>query len=207
MEKSDGRFKKGERRSPGTEFKPGQHWRPKREHWERDWLENEYVTKGRSAQEIADTQGITGAAVYHWLKKHGIPRRTTSEVRKAKHWGAIGEANPMFGRTGALSGRWRGGISPERQRVYSSMEWAQCVEDVWARDGCRCQRCRTPGKRGRGMNVHHLKSFEQCTDTEKCSPDMVLLLCSKCHGWVHSKNNTARDFFIVEGGATNGNAE
>ena len=35
-----------------------------------------------------------------------------------KHWGAVGAANPMFGRTGALNPRYVDGSSPERQRGY-----------------------------------------------------------------------------------------
>ena len=36
-------IKKGERRGESTEFKKGQHWRPHKPYWEKDWLEKEYI--------------------------------------------------------------------------------------------------------------------------------------------------------------------
>jgi hypothetical protein len=99
-------------------FKPGQHWRPHGKHRERDWLHREYVEKGRSTGEIAAELGFTDAAVIFWLRKHGIPRRSVSDARALKHWGASGEANPMFGKVGAANGRYVDGSSPERQRMY-----------------------------------------------------------------------------------------
>ena len=36
-----GRFVKGVRSSPNTEFKKGQHWREPKPYWEKEWLYNE----------------------------------------------------------------------------------------------------------------------------------------------------------------------
>ena len=130
MRNANGTFVKGERASPGTEFKPGQHWRPRKPHWDRDWLHREYIDNERSSSEIADEVGCKPNNIHFWLKKHGIPRRSVSEARKLKHWGAEGEANPMYGRNGSDHPNWKGGITPERQRVYSSREWADAVRTV-----------------------------------------------------------------------------
>jgi len=182
-------------------FKPGQHWRKPREHWQRDWLEHEYVVKGRSAAEIADQQGITENAIFYWLDKLGIPRRTISEARQVKSWGLSGSDNGMHGKRGAVCPNWRGGITPARQSCYSHTDWATLIEVVWSRDGGRCQRCRCTAASRRRMHIHHLIPFEQCSDAQRIDAEVCLLLCSKCHGWVHSKQNAGRDFFM-EGGAT-----
>lgn len=80
-DENNGRFRKGEHRSPGTEFKKGQHWRPRKPHWHRDWLVTEYLAKQRSTGDIAREVGCTDANILFWLKKHGIVRRSVSQAR------------------------------------------------------------------------------------------------------------------------------
>lgn len=70
-----GQFVKGQRASPATEFKPGQHWRERKSHWDRDWLVREYLDRARSTGEIAIEIGTTDENVIYWLRKHGIKRR------------------------------------------------------------------------------------------------------------------------------------
>src|SRR5438046_8609182 len=100
----EGRFIKGLCYSPNTIIKKGQHhWRPKKPHWDYDWMYNEYINLQKSTGDIAKQIGTIGANVIYWLKKHNIPRRSMSEVRKAKKWGLYGEKNGMFGRVEILS--------------------------------------------------------------------------------------------------------
>jgi transposase-like protein len=87
----DTRIKKGQHLSPSTEFKKGQHWRPDSPHRHKDFLVREYVVKKRSASEIAEQFGINPPAIYFWLRRHGIERRTVSQARSIKHWGQSGE--------------------------------------------------------------------------------------------------------------------
>jgi len=186
---SDGRFKKGERRSPATEFKPGQHWRKPQAFREREWLQREYVEKGRSTGEIAAEFGVRDASIIFWLKRHGIPRRTVSQARALKHWGLSREANGMYGRTGPDNANWKGGITPERQAAYSSLQWADAVDTVWERDGGKCQRCGAMPKR---PHIHHIIKFE--VEETRFDPANLVTLCPKCHGFVHSKANVHGEF-------------
>jgi hypothetical protein len=112
MRDSNGRFVKGEHASVATEFKPGQHWRERKPHWDAEWLREHYIDKALSAQEIALLCGVTGAAIIYHLKKNGIERRSTSEARLVKHWGASGEDNPMYGRTGEANQIYKDGSRP-----------------------------------------------------------------------------------------------
>lgn len=190
MKRQNGRFVKGERYSPTTEFKPGQHWRPPADFRKKEWLELEYVEKKRSSEDIARQFSVTPGAILFWLKKHGIARRNTKEVRKNKKWAtATGENNPMFGRTGDKNPRWLGGVTPERQALYSSEEWAKAVSDVYKRDNATCQKCFVKGKK---LHVHHIVSF--ANKALRAEVSNLVLLCVDCHRWVHSRKNTKKDF-------------
>jgi ribosomal protein S14 len=179
----DGRFVKGEHRSPSTEFKEGQHWRHRKPHWDKEWLENEYVTNGRSAKDIADSEGCTENNILFWLRKHSIPCRSMSAIRKEKHWGASGENNPM----------WNGGTSSERQTFTNSLEWAWAIRKIYGRDNKTCQRCgRKQTKRFRKFHIHHRVSFRE--KDLRLNIDNLVLLCAKCHHWVHSNKNKNKDY-------------
>lgn len=175
LAKSDGRFKKGERRSPATEFKPGQHWRPPQAFRDREWLEAEYVAKGRSTGDIAAQFGVVDGAVIFWMQKHGIPRRSVSEARKLKHWGLIGEANPMYGKRGPASPTYIDGSAPERQTLYARSEWRQVVKAVYARDEYRCQRCASAHTRSRSLHAHHIKPWAGNPDLRSELSNLVTL--------------------------------
>lgn len=188
----DGRFHKGERRSPGTEFKPGQHWRPRAAHWDREWLVREYATKRRPANEIAEEIGCTENNILFWLAKHGIPRRMMTEIRAAKHWGLAGEANGMFGRRGTDTPNWKGGVTPERAACYSSPEWAVASLAVWRRDFGTCQRCGDKANDGAKMHIHHIVSFAVLELRTELTN--LVLLCVGCHPFIHSNANIEKKF-------------
>lgn len=88
---------------------------------------------------------------------------------------------------------WRGGITPERQAVYSSPEWKLVAKEVWIRDKRTCQRCGLVHKYGMpSFDIHHIVSFENKElRTEKTN---LILLCEKCHLWTHSKKNKKKRF-------------
>ena len=192
--KNSGQFVKGVRSSPATEFKKGQHWRKPKSHWSYYWLYNEYVIKGLSAGDIAVTQGCTENNIHYWLHKHSIPRRTISEARAIKHWGLVGEKNGMYGVTGKDNPNWKGGITPERQAIYTSEEWKAAIKSVWKRDEAICQRCGKSAsiKGGSKFHIHHIVSFE-IVDL-RVEPDNLVLVCRDCHHWIHSRENKNRDW-------------
>lgn len=192
MPKYDGRFKTGERRSIATEFKRGEHWRPPQAFREKGWLEREYLVNLRSAKEIAVQFSVHENAIFFWLAKHGIPRRSVAEARAIKHWGSPGEANGMFGKRGAEVPNWQGGISPERAACYSSIEWSKAVRVVWKRDCGTCQRCSAKANDEAKMHIHHIVGF--AVKELRAEPTNLVLLCIKCHHFVHSKRNKEREF-------------
>ena len=192
MRDKQGRFVKGHRASPSTEFQKGHHWRDVKPYWEKKWLEWQYADLGKSAKEIADEQGCGENNILFFLRKHQIRRRTMAQVRATKHWGAKGNANAMYGKTGAENPNWKGGVTPERQAFYCSHEWTSAVGIVWKRAKHRCQRCGRHSSPTGDFHIHHIVSF--AVPELRCEPTNLALLCPPCHWWVHSKANIEGDF-------------
>ena len=195
MPDAKGRIQKGEHLSPATEFKPGQHWRKRKPYWDREWLREKYEDKQRSAADIASEFGVTENAILFWLHKHSIPRRTMSGVRAIKHWGVTGEENPMYGRRGSDNPNWKGGITPDRQALYSSETWAQAVSFVWRRDMAGCRRCSMIQRRGQQYHIHHCVPFEHVE--YRTNANFLILVCKPCHSWIHSKKNTESEWLLT----------
>lgn len=166
----------------------GTHWREPKPHWERDWLIEMYVTRGRSTGEIAAEIGTTDANVIYWLKKHDIPRRSVAEARTLKHWGVCGEANPMHGKTGALNPNFIDGSSPERQRLYVQSKGREFLREVLKRDRYQCLRCGAAKTAARSLHVHHIRPWAGNPEL-RFDTDNVVTLCKLCHDWVHSRAN------------------
>jgi len=192
MRNDKGQFTKGGHFSPSTEFKKGEHWRPRKPYWNRDWLYKEYVENFRSAGEIANQFGITEAGILFWLRKHNIPRREMSVIRANKYWGLNGEDNGMFGKCGIDNPHWKGGVSAERQAFYSSAEWKSACSYVYKRDNAQCVRCGSKDN----LHIHHIVSF---ADTAlRSDVSNLVLLCVKCHRFVHSRKNINQEYIGKE---------
>jgi len=110
-----------------------------------------------------------------------------------------GSGNGMYGRKGAANPNWKGGISPERQRIQSSAEYQAFVRQVCERDGHRCRRCGEHSTQKRGMHVHHVKPWDEYPEL-RMEMSNAALLCRACHEWVHSSENTARLWLEDKGG-------
>ena len=181
-------------RNTKGQFLHGTHWRESQPFREKEWLDREYIELGRSTGDIAAQFGVTDAAIIHWLKKHGIPRRSVSEARKLKRWGAVGADNPMWNRRGELNPNWKGGVTPERQAFYQSQEWKDACIFVWKRDGAKCKRCGLHRDEQPDMpfHIHHIVSF--AVPDLRAANDNLVLLCKMCHQFVHSRKNENGDF-------------
>jgi len=190
----------------------------------KDWLIDQYITQGKDANQIGREVGRDGKSVWNWLSMYKIqtrPRghdtshlpkdgsvwvgRKHSEETKEKISAAAiadgrvpwGKGNEPYWRgvTGDKHPSFKGGLTPERQAVYSSREWVDAVKAVWARDNATCQGCgihhNTAETRGT-FHVHHIVSFqvkEMQTETSN-----LVLLCKDCHKFVHSKKNINKQF-------------
>ena len=187
-DKTTGRFLPGSQIGRKTRFKKGQHWRPRKPWWDRDWLHNEYVVKKQSAPEIAAKYNVTATAIIFWLAKYKIKRRSTSEVRKIKHWSLSGPQNGMFGRYDEANPNWAGGITPDRQRTYSRHQWKELVRSVRERDGHMCQVCYATGPK---LVTHRVLSWTKYP-AFRLSKFNIVTLCVECHKIMHSKQGVMK---------------
>jgi hypothetical protein len=184
----------GDVREKNGRFRKGVHaYRTPQPHWDRDWLVREYIDRHRSAADIAREVGCTENNILFWLKKHDIPRRSISAARAIKRWGAVGSANPMFGKTGHLNPRYVDGSAPERQRLYVRAIGRAFLKRIYERDGYQCVRCGAPKKGRRSLHVHHIKPWAGNPEL-RFDESNAITLCRRCHHWVHSKANVGREF-------------
>lgn len=106
----------------------------------------------------------------------------------------IGKPHYLKGKRGSETPNWKGGCTPERQKIYGSLKWKKRVVEVWSRDNATCQKCGMHKGTNRDVkfDIHHIKPFyskESRTDINN-----LILLCSPCHYWVHSNANTEKEF-------------
>lgn len=115
-------------------------------------------------------------------RRHSAETRARISViaRGPKPW-LRGERNGMAGRTGARNPNWRGGTSPERQRLYAGSAWRQLRRIVIARDEV-CVSCGSSTSR----HLHHVKPWATYPDL-RFDPENVVLLCRPCHHDIHRK--------------------
>lgn len=145
-----------------------------------DWLFEQYIELGKSASTIAQSVGATEDKILKYLRQFNIPRRNASEAHQGLQ---AGENNPA----------WKGGVTPERQRLYKTSEWKQLVKSIFKRDHYHCCRCDAPKTQGRILHAHHIKSWADYPEF-RSDPDNLITLCDGCHVWVHSLENTSREF-------------
>lgn len=134
-----------------------------------------------------------------WCFGKNLSEETKAKLSvKAKARGAIPfdpKVGPPFkGKRGAEIPSWKGGVTPERQAFYASSEWKDAVKKIWKRDNAACQKC---GKRNaKGMKhsfaIHHIESFS--IKEKRADVNNLVLLCTDCHQWVHSKKNKNKEF-------------
>lgn len=190
----------------------------------KEWLESEYLDNGKSADQIAAEIGRDPKRVWEWLRNYNIPTRPRGtdygQTFKKGHQLGVGrvhtdetrrkirEARLKDGRTPCyINGihwmkaynkkpaSYKGGITPERQAFYASQEWANAVKEVWKRDNAICQNC---GKHhneteNRGtFHIHHIVSFQ--IKELRAELSNLVLLCDKCHRWVHSRKNKEKKY-------------
>lgn len=192
----------------------------------KEWIENEYIVNGKSADQIALEIGRDPKRVWEWIRDYSIPTRprgtdygqtfkkgNESAFKGKKHsdktkktlseislkdgrvpWGKNNE--PYWkGKKGKNHPSYKGGLTPERQSFYSSLEWIEVVKKVWKRDNAICQKCKKHHNEAtnRGtFHIHHIISFQIKEFRAKLSN--LVLLCEECHRWVHSSKNIEKNF-------------
>ena len=187
----------------------------------KEWLYEHYVVKHLDTTQIAHIVNRNPKSVWNWLKDFNIQTRSrggftspncfmkgqvnlmqgkkhSAKTKKllsviAKQRPNMNLGNYMRGRIGINHHGWKGGLTPERQAFYSSMEWIESVKKVWKRDNAICQKCGAKhNSKLRGtFHIHHIVSF--MVREKRADVNNLILLCDKCHRWVHGKKNKNKE--------------
>jgi len=190
----------------------------------REWLVEQYISLGKSANDIARKVNRNSKRVWEWIVDYGIPTRPrghdtsrlpkdgsafrgkhhTQQVRDAQRLRRIRDGHVPYLKNGkhwlkepgAKHPNWKGGISPERQMFYASPEWKECVSKIWKRDDATCQRCKLDHRTIlRGTISFHIHHIDSfLIKDRRACEDNLLLLCYGCHKWVHSSKNINGEF-------------
>lgn len=163
-----------------------------------DWLRAEYEG-GKTFADIGAMCDADEDLVRSWARKFGIRIRTAYESRRlsGRTQAVSGPRHHWFGKTGSLSINWKGGCTPERAACYNSAEWKQSVKDVWNRENGQCQKCKSHRTSSSpDFCIHHIVSF--AVKALRTVVSNLVLLCAKCHHWVHSNANVDRLFLVGE---------
>lgn len=188
----------------------------------KEWLEEQYIVKRMDCVQIGHLVKRDPKSVWNWMKDFGIPTRGRGTVRDDRgairpkgrklteeHKDLIRQARKRDGRipahingvhwmkvTGRKPASWKGGITPQRQAFYATQEWKDAVVAVWHRDDAKCRKCRLDhrfiDRTKTKFHVHHVDSFQ--ISERRAEPDNLVLLCDKCHRWVHGKLNKEKVF-------------
>jgi hypothetical protein len=94
---------------------------------------------------------------------------------------------------------WKGGATQGRDKELSGQKWKLCIKIVWKRDNATCQKCMEPFKHkpDQKFHVHHIKPFRY--KIFRFNVNNLILLCKKCHRWVHSRYNTNGELIKDDG--------
>lgn len=155
-----GRFKKGEHRSPETEFKKGIH--P-----DNVWVKGIGYTGERNF--FSDPEWRRKQSESH-RGKHNSP---LTEFQRGNHYSPETEYKPLV----------PGGISSEDMKFRNSPEYREWRKRIYERDNYTCQRCEVRGSR---LTAHHIKLFVTYPAL-RLDTDNGITYCRACHQYEHAR--------------------
>ena len=78
---------------------------------------------------------------------------------------------------------WKGGITPQNQRLRSSAQYAAWRKVIFQRDRYTCKLC---GQHGGKLNAHHLKKWSEYPEL-RFEAGNGITLCETCHKMQHKR--------------------
>lgn len=118
------------------------------------WAAKLYVENLLSTTEIADVLHVTSPTVSEWLRKMNVRIRTECTLRQRER---LREAN-----LGDKRWNWKGGVTPDRVRLRTSLDMKLARECCFERDDYTCRTW--SGRPARCENHLQLMSFRSRPD-------------------------------------------
>lgn len=170
---------------------------------DRDWLEEQYLTKGLDQESIAQLAGVSQHTIRSWVRKHSLQKPIGSWTieripwNKGRHYKAGWNHTPEMRRRlsehkkGAKNPQWRGGIT--RRAVTIRRGVNELRPRILERDDYRCRLCDAHSKQ---LEMHHIIPVW-------AKPELVLSLeniatvCRPCHLMIGGREMEYADRFGV----------
>lgn len=166
---------KGKHNSPNTEFKKGQknYWTGKKN------LELSKRQKGKSNPMFGKIP---------WNKNKCHSEETKEKIRKAHI--LRGTKPPVQHLKGKESPSWKGGITPENNKIRNGTDISNWKKKVFKRDDYTCQKTKIKGGK---LCCHHILNFAEYPDL-RCKISNGITFLEEIHKEFHKiygrKNNT-----------------
>ena len=156
----------------------------------KDILEELYVIKHMTSEEIGNKYGTTGNTVISLVREYGLKVPTRSELLEI-YYNKKGGYEKVRATQSKLENRIKSscrqhGISIDEFKGFSTTEqhmsrnntyYKEWVRKVFKRDNYTCQCC---GKHGGDLNAHRLYNFSEYEDL-RYDVDNGITFCKECH--------------------------
>jgi thymidylate synthase (FAD) len=153
---------------------------------DRDWLNQQYDTLGRSIAEIAADCEVSYHTIRKWLRSHGVQHKKGGRSKTPWNAGRTYRLGPreldaswreanQRARGGSASNFWRGGVSSDRESIG---RWTtQRARVVHERNGWTCQLCL---EKAVEPHCHHIVPVWADASVAREESNLTTL-CGPCH--------------------------
>jgi len=157
---------------------------------DRDWLDQQYNTLGRSIAEIAAECEVSYHTIRKWLRCHGVQHKKGGRSKQPWNAGRTYRLGPreldsswreanLRARGGPASNFWRGGVSSEREGIG---RWTtQRARVIHERNGWTCQLCL---QKALEPHCHHIVPVWADATLAREESNLTTL-CGPCHRSIH----------------------
>lgn len=158
----------------------------------------ELYQQGLTVRQVANVLGFKSCSniTYH-LKRAGLSGRKfdIGKLNKGRSMlAATKEKISVAGklRVGPLSGGWKGGLTSEAKKFYSSTEWKITRDNIFARDNYTCQ---LTGIRGGELECHHIIPRSKLPKEQWLDQDNLITLSKEAHKLTKGKESKFQKLF------------
>jgi hypothetical protein len=139
----------------------------------KDWLR---LTSGLSGAEVSE---LFDSYIKTLFNNNEVDRLSDDIKNKIKQFDCV--INLHKGQEDVSHWNWKGGITPENNKIRSSSDYIKWRKFVFLRDKYTCQSCFTKGGK---LNAHHIVYFSKNKEL-RLEKTNGITLCTTCHKKIH----------------------